>query len=431
MASVRFNLLIALVVSLAAVTSANYKFSTTLLDSDLPNSYSIFSKDLNNDGYPDIVAVSLDGLVVCYENPGYAAYGEGSNAELQRTAALTDVDMSLVGVGEWKKRTISTLKETVFVDFSDVDNDGFQDIAVIHDFGKCPDHCTKDDGAISWLRNPEGDLVKGEWKSFLVAHPIPGIHRLRFADMNGDGVNDIVSVPVVGAYANADDRYLNSAAVIEWMEAPKDVFKAASWSRHPLLNTLHAVHDVRISHGVFSDMGVLASFEGLTAFRPASDGSIDVENLSRGDTSKAEKFRGCSSVEYGYTNQTAFLATVEPFHGDTVSIYRRRHNGADGLKRHQLTIRAQGGHDLQVADINRDGMDDVLTGFRGPEKPGLVLFECADPEAEHWNEHVISDVGVSLLTVADFDLDGKLDLASIGWGSIGNPVVHLHMNESH
>jgi len=66
----------------------------------------------------------------------------------------------------------------------------------------------------------------------------------------------------------------------------------------------------------------------------------------------------------------------------------------------------------RLADINDDGRADAVVGFEAISVPGkLAWYEQPDPATETWTEHVIARVvGPMSLSVADMDRDGDQDV---------------------
>ncbi len=126
------------------------------------NSFLNFSLDVNQDGWIDIIRISLPGEeIVWYENPG--------NKE-----------------GHWQMHGIINNAGNESPAFEDVDGDGRADII-------CNDPISKE---MIWLKSPS---VKGDttWQRYTIAGgDAPGTgrytHGLGFADMNADGKKDII-----------------------------------------------------------------------------------------------------------------------------------------------------------------------------------------------------------------------------------------------
>ncbi len=153
------------------------RFRTQEIETGLKVGYAVLLADINGDGKPDIVVVDTT-RVLWYENPS------------------------------WKRRTIlqgGTAPDNVCIDAYDIDGDGRLDLALGADW---KGFHTKDGGTLQWLRR--GKTLDEPW----TVHPIasePSVHRVRFADVDGDGRPELVLGPLLGK---------NSTAKSNWMDAP-------------------------------------------------------------------------------------------------------------------------------------------------------------------------------------------------------------------
>jgi len=131
-------------------------------DTTFSNSFLDFSLDVNQDGWPDLIRISLPGEeMVWYENPG--------NRPLR-----------------WKERLIALHVGNESPAFEDVDGDGRKDIL-------CNDPVAK---KVVWFKSPAqpGDTA---WKEYVISSS-PDLatnrytHGLGWGDMNDDGRHDLI-----------------------------------------------------------------------------------------------------------------------------------------------------------------------------------------------------------------------------------------------
>jgi hypothetical protein len=117
----------------------------------------------------------------------------------------------------------------------------------------------------------------------------------------------------------------------------------------------------------------------------------------------------------GQLSGRRFLCSIEPWHGNKVVVYVE---SKEGWARQVIDDSLQDGHALVTADLDHDGRDEIVCGFRG-KGGGLVFYAAEDEQGTHWKRNDIDIGGITTASCAVVDLngDGKLDIVAIGSGT--------------
>jgi hypothetical protein len=189
----------------------------------------------------------------------------------------------------------------------------------------------------------------------------------------------------------------------------------------------------------------VASAEGLSVYGwNAAEGRWATRRIAAGERTQLARtgFAGSSSVAVGAlpSQRARYAATLEPFHGNTVSVYVESDDGAP-WSRTVLDVfgdpdaAGEGcGHHVVTADFDGDGEDEFLVALRGPMPwQGVFYYKAIDAAAGLWVKRRVSSDSAARIAVADFTGDGRPDFATIGYYTPGyfladDPVVAVYRN---
>ena len=351
-------------------TQAAIEFAAHTIDTGLTGGYQVVVSDLNRDRKPDIIALAT-GLkeVRWYENPGWTRH-------------------VLVG----------GINRPINLAAHDVDKDGIPEIGLAHEFTSVYANSA---GVISILTH-QGDPTR-PW-SIREIDRLPTSHRIRFADITGNGKKVLVNFPLIGSKAVAPefrDR------------VPLVVYRPGSWTRELITDA-----DEGVVHGILTapwdsgrrDTALSASFLGVHVHQ-FDRGRWTRTLVVKGDPGAWPK-SGSSDVAIGRLGRERFLATVEPWHGNKVAIYRQ----VEGTwVRHVIDETIADGHTIVAGDFDADGRDEIIVGER-QGKRSAYLYRITSTKDDSWSKESLDsgDMSAAGCAVADLNADGRPDVVCIG-----------------
>ena len=344
------------------------RFAEHTVATGLTGGYQVVAVDLNQDGKADLIALA-SGMteLVWFENPGWQRHVIAGNLS------------GMINLAAW-----------------DIDGDGIPEIVLASGFAM---NAPKSAGIVSVLHH-DGD-PRRPW-SIREIDRLPTSHRLRWADIDGSGRKVLINQPLTAAgVAQPEDR----------AHTPLVFYRPGAWRRETI-----SEQDEGVVHGIYivdwdgdgRDDILTASFVGIHLYKLAKDGRWNRTEIARGDPAPWPKC-GSSDVAVGHLGKRRFLAAIEPWHGNQVAIYREREGK---WQRQVIDDSLADGHTIWTADLNGDGRDEVVAGYRGK---GVNVYYAAGEEGGNWSKVVLDpDMPAAACAIADLNGDGRPDIACIG-----------------
>jgi hypothetical protein len=318
--------------------------------------YAVTIADVNGDGKPDLVALTATELL-WFENPG------------------------------WQKHVVAsriTERDHVAIAPYDVDGDGNLDFAVGADWQSTN---TKSGGSLHW--------VSHAGKVHAIASE-PTLHRIGWADVDGDGRSELIVVPLHGKGTSGPGWADGPGARILVFRVPKQP-ASEPWSFEVASDSLHIAHNfIAVADEIW-----VAAKEGVHALRRDPEGKWTQRQIAEGSPGE---------IKMGRLRGKRHLATVEPWHGNSIVIYEEPPHG-ELWARTVIETGLNQAHALGWGDFDGDGHDELIVGWRG--KPwGLARYDLQEGK---WSKSVIGDgVAVEDLAVGDLDGDGRPEIVAGG-----------------
>jgi hypothetical protein len=333
----------------------------------LRGGYQVVAADVNGDGKPDLIALASNlPELVWYENP------------------------------TWTRHVIASgFTGLINVAVADLDGDHIPEIAVASAFSTRPDQST---GIVAILTHAAD--VTQPWTSREIDR-VPATHRLRWYT-DASGQRWLLNAPLAAATAQPPN-YEGATPIY--------AYRAPDWKREVVTTEERGVvHAIEPMHPPFCDACFLsAGFAGVHRYEYVNGRWSRVDGFA-GDPTPAPK-GGSSDVAVGRLSTSRFIATIEPWHGNQLVLYTAT---GSVYAREVLDTAIVDGHALVTADLDGNGLDEIIVGQRGGSRS--VWIYTRNPLDGKWHRSTLDEGGMAAAscTTADFNGDGRIDIACIG-----------------
>jgi hypothetical protein len=346
--------------------AATLKFRAEQIATDFGVGYAVVTADVNGDRRTDVVAINATDLV-WFEAPA------------------------------WQKQVIlagTTVRDNVTLAPHDIDGDGRLDVAVGAGWTGA------NTGTLQWVRQGAPGASPA-WEMFPIGSE-PTLHRIRWADVDGDKRLELVVAPLHGA-GTKGPNFDGPGARLLVFKPPANP-RTEPWPMEVASDVNHIMHNF-LPMNVDADPQeeiVTASREGLFVQKRAAGGTWSRTQIGEGTPGE---------VKLGRVAGRRMLATVEPWHGSSVVIYAEE----KGLwTRTVIETALTGGHALGWADFDGDGSDELAVGWRD-QKPGVAIY-VVDRQGALKSKQMVDEGGMATedLAIADLNGDKQPDIVASG-----------------
>ena len=381
---------------------------------------------------------------------GYAVRLIDMNADKRLDIAIVDTDRILwLENPNWNEHVIlqgQTKKDNVCFAPHDIDGDGNVDFAVGADWRPFD---TLTGGTIQWITG--GKEPAKPW----TLHPIgeqPMVHRMNFADLDGDGKPELIVSPLMGKGTTRPSFSEHGTPLLVY-QIPADPVKGP-WKPEVICDDVHVTHNFQVvdMNGDKQPEILLVSFEGVNLLERQKDGKWKRTLIGTGNQETSPN-KGASEIKRGkLAGGGDYIATIEPWHGHQVVVYTRPHGSRhaprdDGPQAEREDYRRlwtrtvldedlKWGHAVSCANLDADEDEELIIGIRdnldGTAKCGVRIYDpqhqpdaparqTNQPEASardplKWSRQLLDpgSVAVEDLAAGDLNGDGKPDLVAVG-----------------
>jgi FG-GAP-like repeat len=343
---------------------------------------------------------------------GYAVTtGDVNGDKRLDVVAISGTDLVWFEAPTWQKRVIlsgATPRDNVCLAVHDIDRDGRLDVALGASWQPTN---TSSGGTLHWVRQGADGA---NWELLSIAEE-PTLHRIRWADIDGDRAAELIVTPLHGRGTKGPDWQGPGARILAF-RPPKDP-KAEPWPVEVVDDTLHILHNflpINLDADPQDEL-LTASREGVNLLERGKDGKWSRTLIGEGSPGE---------IKLGRVAGRRMIATVEPWHGQSVVVYAEQ----PGMwKRTVIESAITGGHALGWGDFDGDGSDELAVGWRD-QKPGVAIY-VVDREGALKTRVMVDEGGMATedLVVADLNNDTRPDIIASGRATRN---VKIYWNET-
>jgi len=376
--------------------------------------------DLDKDGFQDIIIVDINEGIFWYRNvSGQGTFEKNSLAaslSSPKDVQVADIDgdgyldivsaSSFIGPIAWFKNldgtgnfgpqqiVTTTGGDIRTLKLEDLDNDGDVDLIA---GGDCN---------LGWYENLDGAGNFG-LKNSIWTGDLGDIYHVETADLNSDGLKDIMSVSLYDDEKTAWRPNLGNGAFGDYIDIDSD--NGGFWVHS---NDMDADGDADVL--VSSDEGGLHFYKNIDG-----QGTLEIQSIlyptdyNNSYNTRPQSPYSISTVDLDNDSDLDILTNY--YNSDRVGWHKNADGQGDFEDLRVMNIGINGLNRIKVEDINGDGDQDLLTISSDDDRIGL--FENIEAGGIYEEQRIISTLADFAIdaTIADIDNDGDKDVVSISY----------------
>ena len=356
----------------SAISNAQPHFKEQVIDTTISIGYGIALADVDGDGKTDILLADKKQFV-WYRN------------------------------GDWKKFLMAenlTEHDNVCIAARDIDGDGRAEVAVGAQWNPGETGDDQQSGAVFYLIRPKDPTSL--WKPVTLHHE-PTVHRMQWVK-SATGKFYLVVAPLHGRGNKNGEGTGSKVLAYQFADNPE-----GKWTIDTLEGDMHLTHNFRTIEKTRGYDIYLAGKEGIVLLHEDGTKIRQTPLLLPGMK------RGAGELVTGRTaDYKNFIAAIEPMHGNELTVYIN-----DFSERILLDSTLKEGHAIAAADFLKKGADQLVAGWRVPDKQGNVgikFFMPKDKSGTTWESFWVDQNGMACedLKALDLDGDGRPDIVASG-----------------
>ena len=400
--------------SLASFLSAELSFERQVIDDKISIGYGLAIGDVDGDKKPDILLADKS-QVAWYRNGDWKRFVMAENLN---------------------PRVVTRFLDNVCIAARDIDGDGKVEVAVGANWNPGETNDPTKSGSVHFLIRPEDPT--GPWKSVKMTTHDPTVHRMHWMKINKKSESDNEAVTneyrlLVLPLHGRGNKGGEGEPVRLLAYVPGEKPEEGNWDTELVDATFHITHNfdlIPFSKETGEEVIILGGKEGIKGIRYIDKGNSENPWQSV-HMVKNPLSRGVGEVRaYRENQQQGVIAAIEPFHGNELVVYSSSGVGNEDPQRVSLDDSLSQGHALALSDVLGEGNQQVIAGWRNPDKNGKVGIRIYSQTDDGWKTHTLDDNGIACedLKVSDLDGDGKPEIIAAGRAT-KNVVIYWNRNK--